>query len=76
MTRSVAAEGGHLGYALEKLSDARRMLMLPHDKSEADDLVFANERSHGLREVHPVDLDDSARPWPPDDPGDHGRHWD
>jgi hypothetical protein len=52
------------GYAHEKLSDARRILMAPHAKSEADDFSDAFfECSLVLRDIQDNDLDDNARAW-------------
>lgn len=51
-------------YPAEKLAAARRMLMAPHPKGEADSFGHAfHECELGLRDVRPDDLDDSARSW-------------
>ena len=48
----------------EKLSDARRALMLPHPESETESIVNAfSECSKVLRILPTPDLDDSASGW-------------
>ncbi len=55
---------GHYAYPSEKLAAARRILMAPHPKGEADAFGHAfHECSLGLRDVRPDDLDDNARSW-------------
>lgn len=50
-----------IGYPTEKLTDARRILMLPHSKGETDSVVLAmHECSLGLRNVQEKDLDGHA----------------
>jgi hypothetical protein len=54
----------HYSYPAEKLTAARRMLMAPHPKGEADAFAHAfHECDLGLRHVRPDDLDDTARSW-------------
>ena len=55
---------GSYAYPSEKLAAARRTLMAPHPKGEADSFGFAfHECSLGLRDVRLEDLDDNARSW-------------
>lgn len=51
-------------YPAEKLAAARRILMAPHPKGEADSFAHAFlECEHGLRDIRLEDIDDSARSW-------------
>jgi hypothetical protein len=51
-------------YAAEKLSAARRTLMAPHPRGEAESYAGAfHECMLGLRDHGVGDFDDSARPW-------------
>lgn len=51
-------------YPAEKLSAARRHLMLPHSQGEAYSIMMAFEEcSLGLRDVDRDELDDNARAW-------------
>lgn len=51
-------------YPSEKLSVARRSLMLPHPRGEAESIAGAFEEcSHGLHDLRNEDLDDNARRW-------------
>lgn len=52
-------------YATEKLSAARRALMLPHPEGEAQSIAHAfHECSLGLQDIRVDDLDsDSAQSW-------------
>ncbi len=48
----------------EKLSQARRALMLPHSQGEAQSIADAfSVCSLGLNRLSPTDLDDDARRW-------------
>lgn len=52
------------GRLAEKMSDARRHLMLPHPNGEEQSIVDALwECSKVLNDLHTEDLDDSARAW-------------
>lgn len=51
-------------YAAEKLSAARRSLMLPHSQGEAGSIASSfHECSLGLKDIQDEDLDDFAREW-------------
>ena len=48
----------------EKLSDARRALMLPHPEGETESIVNAFSECSQVLRIHPTpDLDDSASDW-------------
>lgn len=51
-------------YPAEKLLAARRSLMVPHPRGEAESIAYAfHECSLGLHDVDREDLDDRAREW-------------
>jgi len=51
-------------YPAEKFSTARRYLMLPHTKGEAESIMLAfHECSLGLHDLDRDDLDENARDW-------------
>ena len=51
-------------YLAEKLSDARRALMLPHPKGETESIVNAFSECSKVLRIQPMpDLDDSASGW-------------
>lgn len=51
-------------YAAEKFDSARHSLMLPHPGGEARSVADAfAECMHGLRDIKPGDLDESAADW-------------
>ncbi len=51
-------------YAAEKLGAARRGLMLPHPKGEAESIAYAfHECLLGLKDIPRDDLDAGARSW-------------
>jgi hypothetical protein len=51
-------------YAAEKLSAARRALMLPHSEGEAYSIMMAFEEcGHGLSQLDRESLRDEARQW-------------
>jgi hypothetical protein len=51
-------------YQAEKLSAARRALMLPHSRSEADSIGYAfHELSLAFHRMDESGLDDNARGW-------------
>jgi hypothetical protein len=53
-----------LGYAREKLSAARRALMLPHPKGESESVATAFHECHiGLDKLAQSEFDESARDW-------------
>ncbi len=57
-------DSGRYAYPAEKLAAARRILMAPHPKGEADSFGHSFfECDLGLRDVRPADLDDSAQSW-------------
>jgi len=51
-------------YQTEKLSAARRILMLPHSHGEAQSIAAAfHECSLGIKDLKTDDLDDDVRDW-------------
>ncbi len=51
-------------YQGEKLSSARRSLMLPHPRGEAESIFHAFQNcSLGFQDLRDEDLDDDARGW-------------
>ena len=51
-------------YPAEKFSTARRNLMLPHSRGEAESIAMAfHEMTLGLEDIEDEHLDDNARSW-------------
>lgn len=51
-------------YQAQKLSEARRVLMLPHTRGEAESIAMAfHACSLGFHNFNPDSLDDDARRW-------------